>query len=51
MITQEQRQNAAIALMQAEYPHRIWSTLTEDAKECWLEMVDIVIGALREQAD
>ena len=46
MITQEQRQNAAIALMQEEYPHRSWSTLTEDAKESWFELVDTVLGIL-----
>src|SRR5699024_2534310 len=44
----QQRQNAAIALMQAEYPHRIWSTLTEDAKKSWLEQVDVMTRAIDE---
>lgn len=42
-VSEDDRIKAAVDLMQAEYPHRQWSTLSEDAKESWLEMVDIVI--------
>lgn len=42
-VSEDERTKAAADLMKAEYPHRQWSTLTEEAKECWLEMVDIVI--------